>query len=773
MAEEERYFGHVLQSCEEKTSLSRWWIFAFGIVLLYGFTVLITITGKAYLEKPPIPETVIAEDGNVLFTGADVRAGQEVFLRYGLMSNGTVWGHGSYLGPDFPALTLHWMGTQAANMIAMRSYGLPLDRLPQAERERAEALVPEYMRVNRYDPATGVLVFGPAEEAVFLSSPAAWREYVSKPTNNGGLQANLITDEKELRDLSAYFCWMAWASVATRPGTDHSYTNNFPYDPLVGNRPIGLSYVWSAISLVFLLAGIGLTLFVLGNRPHWGWHGEACKLPVLIAPRLISPSQGALIKFVVVVALMLFLQTMVGGGVAHFRADPGNFYGMDLSVVFPSSLLRTWHLQLMIFWVATGFVTGGLFLSRVLGGEEYKSEKDWVNILFIAFFAVIGGSLLCEWVGIAGLWPRLSFWLGSQGWEYLELGRIWQYLLIIGLLTWFALVAKNTWPALKNPSSKPLAVMFMIAAFAIPFFYLPAIFYTGETHYTVVDTWRFWIIHLWVEGFFELFATTMLALIFIELGFVSKTTGLRVIFLDAILILMGGIIGTGHHWYFSGMTTFNMTLSGWFSALEIVPLVILCIEAGGFWRTTKNTQALELAAKYKWALMFFMSVGFWNFLGAGVFGFLINMPIVSYFEIGTYLTPNHGHASMFGVFGLLALGLCTMVLRQANSDESWKEIRKYIICSFWGFNIGLFCMLVCSLIPGGVMQLADVINNGYWHGRSPAFVYDSAMALIGWLRMPGDLIFIIFGAIPYLIAACKTWLNFYHACKAEKAEAQA
>lgn len=760
MAEDknERAFGHVMQSCEERISFSRWWLFALGIVLIYGFTVLVTITGKAYLEKPPIPQKVVADDGALLFTGQDIRAGQEIFLRNGLMSNGTVWGHGSYLGPDFPAITLHRMGEYAAHFIAVQSLGQPLERLSRAERERVEALVPDFLRVNRYDPSTGTLVFGPAETAVFLESPATWREYLSSPENNGGLQANLITDQKELADLSAYFCWMAWASIAPRPGTDHSYTNNFPYDPLVGNQPIPLSYVWSAISLVFLLVGIGLTLFVLGNRTNWGWHGEPCKLPVMIGPGLASPSQGALVKFVVVVALMLFLQTMVGGGVAHYRADPGNFYGFNLSVIFPSSLLRTWHLQLMIFWVATGFVTGGLFLSRIFGGTEYKTEKDWVNILFIAFFAVIGGSLLCEWAGIAGLWPKLSFWLGSQGWEYLEIGRIWQFLLIIGLLAWFALVAKNTWPALANPSSKSLAIMFLLSAFAIPFFYLPAVFYTGQTHYTVVDTWRFWIIHLWVEGFFELFATTMLALIFIELGFVSKSSGLRVIFLDAILILMGGIIGTGHHWYFSGMTTFNMTLSGWFSALEIVPLVILCVEAGGFIRTTRNTEALALARKYKWALLFFMSVGFWNFLGAGVFGFLINMPIVSYFEIGTYLTPNHGHASMFGVFGLLALGLCTMVLRQANTDESWETIRKYIACSWWGFNIGLLCMLIFSLIPAGVLQMADVISNGYWHARSPAFVYDSAMALIGWLRMPGDLIFIIFGAVPFLIAAWKTWI---------------
>lgn len=759
--QEGHYFGQILQDSQGETKISRWWVVCFVLVLLYGFSVLLTITAKAYIDKPPIPGLVVNQDGKTLFTDEDVRQGQQVFLANGLMSNGTVWGHGSYLGPDFPALTLHKMGERMANDLALANFNQPFDKLGRAEQEIIESLTPAYLRDNHYDPKTNRLVFSPAQEAVFLESPAYWKEYLSKPVNNGGLHANLITNPDELRQLSAYFNWAAWASVANRPGETHSYTNNFPYDPLVGNTPITLSYIWSAISLIFLLGGIGLVLFLLGNHEKWSWHTPDGKLNPVIAPHLVSLSQGALVKYVVVIGLLLLAQTLVGGAVAHYRADPGNFYGFDLSAIFPSSLVRTWHLQLMIFWVATGFVTGGLFLSRVLGAHEYKSEKAWVNVLFVAFAVVIFGSLLGDWGGLAGLWPRITFWLGSQGWEYLEIGRLWQFLLIIGLLVWFVLVVKNTAPALANPSSKGLAIMFLVAAFGIPFFYLPAIFYDGQTHYTVVDTWRFWIIHLWVEGFFELFATTMVALVFIELGFISKSAGLKVILLDGILILMGGIIGTGHHWYFTGQTTFNMTLSGWFSALEIVPLVILCVEAGAFLRTTENADVLSMARKYRWTIRFFMSVGFWNFLGAGVFGFLINMPIVSYFEVGTYLTSNHGHASMFGVFGLLALGLCTMVLRQANSDESWKHIEKYIAVSFWGFNIGLLGMIVLSLFPAGIGQLADVLSHGYWHARAPEFTNSPLMAFIGWLRMPGDLVFIIFGAIPFLIAGCKTWTHYW------------
>lgn len=757
------YLGQTLQACGDTDHISRWWITIFGFVLIYGFATLLTITGKAYVDKPPIPETVINTQGQVLFTGTDIREGQEIFLANGLMSNGTVWGHGSYLGPDFPALTLHKMGEITADFLAIAATGKPFDQLSPDQRLLIEGEVPPAIRVNLYNPESGVLTFTPAEEAVFAMSPDYWREYLHSPVNNGGLAANLIVNPEELRKLSAYFCWMAWASVAPRPGETWSYTNNFPYDELVGNTPITISYVWSVASILFLLGGIGLVLFCMGRNPSWDWHSPDCLLTPIIGKEMTSPSQLALVKFVIIIALLLFIQTMVGGGVAHYRADPGSFYGFDLSEVFPSSLLRTLHLQTMIFWLATGFATGGLFLSRILGGQEYRSEKCLTNLLFAAFFIVFAGSLLCDWGGSVGLWPGLTFWLGSQGWEYLEIGRLWQFLLIIGLLGWFALVFRNAWPAVKNPSSRGLTIMFLIAAFAIPFFYLPAIFFDGQTHYTVVDTWRFWIIHLWVEGFFELFATAMVALIFIELGFVTKAVGLRLIFLDGILILMGGIIGTGHHWYFSGMTTFNMTLSGCFSALEIVPLVILCMEAGAFLRTTHSSQAKTLAHKFRWPLRFFMAVGFWNFVGAGVLGFLINMPIVSYFETGTYLTPNHGHAAMFGVFGLLALGLCCMVLRQANTDENWEKVKNYIRVAFWGFNIGLGLMIILSLMPAGFLQLSDVIANGYWHGRSPEFTQSDIMSFVGWLRIIGDMIFILFGAIPFLIAACRTWkMNLDH-----------
>jgi len=286
-------------------------------------------------------------------------------------------------------------------------------------------------------------------------------------------------------------------------------------------------------------------------------------------------------------------------------------------------------------------------------------------------------------------------------------------------------------------------------------------FFTSTTSFSVVDMWRFWIIHLWVEGFFELFVTVMVAVMFFQLGMVSRKTAARVVYVDAILYLGSGLIGTGHHWYWTGQANISLALGAMFSALEVVPLTLLTLDAWDFIKLGRGRCDIcgqPISVPHKWAFYFLMAVGFWNFLGAGIFGFLINMPIVSYYEVGTVLTPNHGHSAFMGVFGMLAVALLVFVLRELLSDEHWKRIEKYIKVSFWGLNIGLLLMVVTALFPGGVLQLQDVLNNGYWHARSPAFTASGIMHTLEWVRLPADLVFLLLGVIPLVIATVTAYL---------------
>jgi nitric oxide reductase subunit B len=262
-----------------------------------------------------------------------------------------------------------------------------------------------------------------------------------------------------------------------------------------------------------------------------------------------------------------------------------------------------------------------------------------------------------------------------------------------------------------------------------------------------------------VEGFFELFATVLVAIMFHQMGVVSTKTATRLIYLDAILYLSGGIIGTGHHWYFTGQGTLNMGLAACFSALEVVPLTLLTLDAWDFIKLRKaqcSACGEDLAWGQKWSIYFLMAVGVWNFVGAGIFGFLINLPIVSYFEVGTTLTPNHGHAALFGVFGMLALAVLVFCLRAMQSDATWKETQKFVRVGFWGANVGLALMIILDLFPGGVIQLWDSIANGYWHARRLTFLMSGTYHKLEWLRMVGDVVFLLAGALPITLGALRS-----------------
>src|SRR6185437_8499087 len=222
----------------DERPLSPWWLRTIAIVMVLGFTVLIAITALAYRNAPPIPHLIADPQGAPLFTDADIGDGQAVFLKYGLMDNGSIWGHGAYLGPDYSADALHRMGQDTAAALAHTQFGKPLEQLDLMQRAGLQAEVALELKTNRYDPHSGTLTLTAAQTQAWCQQIGYWTDYFQHPAGNGGLKPNLISDPAELRQFTAFVTWAAWASVANRPGQNHSYTNNFPYDPSVGNVPI-------------------------------------------------------------------------------------------------------------------------------------------------------------------------------------------------------------------------------------------------------------------------------------------------------------------------------------------------------------------------------------------------------------------------------------------------------------------------------------------------------------------------------------------------------
>jgi nitric oxide reductase subunit B len=470
---------------------------------------------------------------------------------------------------------------------------------------------------------------------------------------------------------------------------------------------------------------------------------------------LLTPAQRSCAWFFLVMALLFLLQTLAGGATQHYRAEIGNFFGFDLARLLPFNLARTWHVQLAIFWVATSFLAAGIFLVPMITGREPRGQH-WLSYSLLGALAlVVFGSLGGEYAGIHGWIQQGWSWLGNQGFEYLDLGRLWQMLLTAGLFFWVVILFRGLRGRLRVEHAGNMPWLFFFSALAIPAFYAVGLLARTDSNFTTTDFWRFWVVHLWVEDFLELFTTVMVAYIFVLIGVVHQRVALRLIYLDVLLYSAGGVIGTMHHLYFSGEPALHMALGAFFSAAEVIPLTFLTLESWSFLQLGAQQGAQsQTPFPHFWADMFLASVGFWNFLGAGIFGFLINLPIVSYYEIGTALTANHGHAAMMGVYGMLAVGLALFCLRYLIPEKLWSD--RLAKLSFWSLNLGLAWMTFASLFPLGLLQLYHSVSTGYFDARSLAFISDRTNALLEWMRLPGDVLFIVGGALPVLYLA---WLG--------------
>ena len=256
-----------------------------------------------------------------------------------------------------------------------------------------------------------------------------------------------------------------------------------------------------------------------------------------------------------------------------------------------------------------------------------------------------------------------------------------------------------------------------------------------EKSFTLTDFWRWWVVHLWVEQSFEFFAATMSAYLLMAVGLVSRKLAERATYFEIILIFLGGVIGTGHHLYWAGGPSMWVPMGSMFSFIEVLPLVLLIIEAINHHRLIKAHQEF----KYNLAYTYIIGAAFWNFVGAGVFGGgTLNAPLVNYYEHGTFLTLNHAHTALFGAFGLLGIGLIYFCLRYVAGDRYPSARRS--ACGPSGFTMaGLVLWILLNFFPIGWAQLDAVYEHGLAYARSQTF-YNTTL-FWQWMRLPGDVVF--------------------------------
>ncbi len=758
------------------SSTRKLWL-ALATLLVASFAVLLWAGGEIFRAAPPMPEQVVAENGQVVYTRADIEQGRQVWQSFGGMQLGSIWGHGAYVAPDWSADWLHREATGVLDLWARADGGMATYAMLPAEQQAAlRGRLQEMMRANTYDPATKTITLS-QDRVVALSNVGAHYESLfgndpatSELREQYAMKQNTVGTAEHRRALTAFFWWTAWAATTERLGTDGdklspdragvaskkvTYTNNWPSEPLVGNTPPPALWVWSAFSMIFLIAGIALlgwhyaVTHGRGEQPHTIPSSDPFAL------LRITPSMRATAKYFWVVLALFLAQILLGAITAHYQVEGQEAYGFALSEYLPYSLARTWHTQLAVLWIATAWLATGLYIAPALSGYEPKYQRFGVNFLFVSLLLIVIGGFAGQWFAVMQMLPlEHNFWFGHQGWEYADMGRFWQWYLFIGLLLWVTLVGRSLWPILRGPASdsKSIIGLLFLSTVAIGLFYGAALMWGEHTHISEVEYWRWWLVHLWVEGFFEVFATAVMALIFTRLGLVKTSTANIAVLFATIIFMAGGVLGTLHHLYFVGTPIAVVALGASFSALEVVPLAYLGFEAYHTWKLGKATPWM---ARYRWPVMFFIAVSFWNLVGAGLFGFLINPPLSLYYMQGLNLTALHAHTALFGVYGMLGIALVLFCLRGLRGQMVWDT--KALQISFWSLNIGLALMGVLTLLPLGTMQLLAAIEHGYWYSRSAEFMQKPIVELLIWMRMPGDVIFSI-GALALSWFVLRLWV---------------
>jgi nitric oxide reductase subunit B len=747
--------------------VSRVLIIVLIVVIIGCWSAMIWGTYKTYQEAPPLPSRFVTSQGGTVMTRADLEAGKAGFQQADLMDYGSLYGMGSYFGEDYTAQYLVMLGRETEQAIARSRYGKTLDDLTEEQRRNVKAVMQKDLQ--GIDLTASTVVLPDSVAGAINSTRRSIVDLLQTHEFKKGWTRAYSLGPQERTQTADFLIYSALTTVARRPGEKFSWTVNWPYEPLVGNHPTNDTFIWTWASLTIVFFGIGFV--VVFFRLFIERSGvEETNEPLLAGFPALTPSQKALWKFFVVAALVLLVQIAAGAAMAHYYVERTGFYGLHIDKWLPFAFMRSVHLQTPIVWIGIGWIASALFLAPRIGRREPTGQRVLVNLLFWVTMAIVVGALLGDYLGIMGVIRRGWFWIGNRGLSYLELGRLWQILFFVGLLSWSLIVLRAMWPTLKAAlrggslyslfRAEHLLWYSTLGIAVIYAFGMIPLAGVGSS-FTITDFWRWWVVHLWVEWAFELFTAAITGYFLMVLGLVSRQMAERAILFEWILILFSGILGTGHHMYWAGEPDIWIGIGSVFSFLEVLPLFLLVLEAVEQRRRIQK----ERDFPYNLAYLYILGSTFWNFVGAGIFGgATINAPLVNYYEHATFLTLNHAHTAMFGAFGMLAIGLVYLCLRyMAGNRATWSD--KPGIWAFWLYNAGLVLWTVLNFFPVGWPQLAAVYAHGLAWARSLDF-YNTTL-LWQWLRMPGDVIFAIGAVIMAIDFIAKVRPVLHHGSRPE------
>ncbi|MBK8623079.1 MAG: cbb3-type cytochrome c oxidase subunit I [Saprospiraceae bacterium] len=726
------------------------------------FILIISLLGvgligfQTYIDAPPMAG-FIDEKGSTILNQKTIERGQEVFHKYALMEYGSFFGDGAQRGPDFTAEALHLTSA------FMTEYYI--DEFKSTKRESPDSYaikqlqekVKQELKVNRYNKSSDMVTLTPAQVYAHGKLQNYYIDiFINDKGGLGSLPPDYIKDQQEVKDLSSFFFWGAWVCVAERPGANYSYTHNWPFDPSAGNSPTSPVILWSVLGLLAFVLMCGIVLYFIGqyNQLPNKFFKPATK-DLFSMERVSSfsptPTQKATFKFFFVAILLFFIQVSSGLVTINDFVNWLGFFGINIQDSFPVTISRSWHLMLSLYWISTCWIASSIFILPILAKKEIPGQLKLINILFVLLFILVGGSLTGMVLGPLGLMGDWWYWLGHQGWEFVDFGKGFQVLLMVVFILWMVVVYRGIKPALIKKEPWNLSNWILYSVIGIPLLFLSGFVAKPETNFVIADFWRWMVIHMWVEAFFEVFITVIVSYLMVLMGLVSRQAAIRVVYFATILFLGTGLLGISHNFYWNAKPVATMALGSVFSTLQFVPLILLTVEAWRF-KNMPRMAVGEIEHKnlgnfgFPEVFKFLIAVNFWNFFGAGVLGIIINLPIMNYFEHGTYLTVNHAHAALMGVYGNISLAALLFASRLMIKEQAWNK--KVVNFSFWSINIGLMLMVVLDLFPAGSIQFKAVVEQGLWYGRSHEFIDYGIFNKLTWMRGIGASVFFFGGVLP-------------------------
>ncbi|MBK9686512.1 MAG: cbb3-type cytochrome c oxidase subunit I [Saprospiraceae bacterium] len=704
--------------------------------------------------------------GKVVVDKAAMTRGQEVFHKYALMEYGSFFGDGAQRGPDFTAQALHKVQEMMVDFYA-REWVINKGEAPdQYAIGQLRERVKDELKQNLYKKDMDVVTLSVAQAFAYKGLQDFYvNNFKGRNDDEIHLPSDYIKNEAEIRDLAAFFFWGAWVCVTERPGSTYSYTHNWPFDPDAGNSPTSPVILWSVLGLLAFVLMCGIVLYYIGQYnqlPNKFFKPSTKDLFSMKRVGDFTPtkSQKATFKYFYVAIILFFIQVLSGLVTINDFINWLGYLGINIQQSVPVTLPRSWHLMLALYWISTCWIASSIFILPILSKKEIPGQRSLINILFVLLFLLVGGSLTGMILGPLGLMGKWWYWLGHQGWEFVDFGKGFQVLLMIIFALWVVVVYRGIKPALVKGQSWNLPNWILYSVVGIPLLFMSGFVAKPETNFVIADFWRWMVIHMWVEAFFEVFITVIVSYLMVLMGLVSRQAAIRVVYFATVLFLGTGLLGISHNFYWNAKPVATMALGSVFSTLQFVPLILLTVEAWRFKNMPKfavnGVEKKDLGDfGFNEVFLFLVAVNFWNFFGAGVLGIIINLPIMNYFEHGTYLTINHAHAALMGVYGNISIAALVFASKLMIKPSRWSK--ELVHFSFWSINIGLMLMVILDLFPAGSLQFKAVVERGLWFGRSAEFIDYGTFKNLTWLRGIGATVFFVGGVTPITWFIISRW----------------